>query len=151
MRSAMAVLMVCAGLLVVAAVYRPGLRPATEAGSMSVMVSRPAEQSRILAGRMWAKSDVARRLLAGELTLFQAAAIFRVLNAHPPGREDRSWQQFPGVCDGERLCRQVISWAGGALGEKYPPHLAAARVVALEQQLLDHVRAHGQVQLIDSE
>jgi hypothetical protein len=58
--------------------------------------------------RSESKRQVARDLLAGQVSLTQAAARFGELNARPP---ETDASLFPGATEEERLCRQVIQFA----------------------------------------
>jgi hypothetical protein len=81
-------------------------------------------RSRAIIQRNEAKVEVVRRLLAGRLTLLEAAALFGHLNEQPadwPYQNDLRW---PGASREEKLCRQVVLWAislapqeGGRAGE----------------------------------
>src|SRR5262249_38781911 len=58
--------------------------------------------------RILAKDEVLTALLAGRLTLLEAAARFRDLNAGLPELRERLLQQFPGGSYELALCRDVI-------------------------------------------
>lgn len=75
------------------------------------LIQAPGEQVQIVQARMTAKSRVVDRLLAGELTLLEAAAYFRELNDKPSNYPCAYRLAWPGDSDGEKLCRQVIEWA----------------------------------------
>jgi hypothetical protein len=69
------------------------------------------QETRGVIDRATRKRIVVEALIAGRLTLVQAAGRFRALNrATPPF----FWQQFreayPGGSDEERHCREVIAW-----------------------------------------
>jgi hypothetical protein len=64
--------------------------------------------------RLRARVQVIEDLRAGRLTLVQAAAHFRRLNALPAARPVNPGQLFAGATEEERLCRQVIFWADAA-------------------------------------
>jgi hypothetical protein len=75
--------------------------------------SRAAELQRrdgVLLVRIQEKGRVVRRLIAGEVTLLQAAAAFKRLNDAPPAFRDERHRAFPAASEGESLCRQVIQW-----------------------------------------
>jgi hypothetical protein len=114
---------VCKRLLLILALLSAGLIAATEARKWRGRAplpeapdeeAREAELDRGLRAarqRIDAKWKVVRRLLAGELTLLEAAARFRDLNAEPadcPAQDSHLW---PSASPEERLCRQVIAWA----------------------------------------
>jgi hypothetical protein len=100
----------------------------------------------VSAQRLVAKCRVAERLLAGELTLFEAAAWFRFLNDNPPECRHEIAPAWRGNSEEERLCRMVIGWikewrAPSGSSER------AAIVEQLEKQLEEHIAQHGQVVL----
>jgi hypothetical protein len=81
-----------------------------------------------------AKRAVVTELLADRLTLMEAAARFRELDAGMPETRDRLLQAYPGVSYEEALCRQVIELARGELEVRAPEQVK--RVVArLEAEL----------------
>jgi hypothetical protein len=70
----------------------------------------PGPEVRTLRLRIDTRIQIADQVLAGELSLVQAAARFRQLNNDSP--QHRVFlHQYPGNSDGEKLCRQVIEWA----------------------------------------
>jgi hypothetical protein len=103
------------------------------------------ENGKIVVARIGEKEKVTLALLAGDLDLFEAAAWFRELNLSPKNRPDQTWQRWPGRCDGEKLCRQVIAWAGARLETTLPPSLARARMREMEAVLKAHLAQHGNV------
>jgi hypothetical protein len=66
---------------------------------------------RVARQRIDAKWKVVRRLLGGELTLLEAAARFRDVNAEPADCPCQDSHLWPSASPEERLCRQVIGWA----------------------------------------
>ncbi|HKI33340.1 MAG TPA: hypothetical protein VKA46_15915 [Gemmataceae bacterium] len=72
------------------------------------------------AARMAAKEQTTQDLLAGRLTLLQAAARFRAHNASPPRLAADLADHIAGATEEERLCRQVIGWAKGAAATTSP-------------------------------
>jgi hypothetical protein len=74
-------------------------------------------------------------VLAGRLTLLQAAACFRDLNQQPP---EFHWELFraqtPGMSDDERHCRAVIDLI------RLDRTVEAASVARLVQELEGHLR-----------
>jgi hypothetical protein len=60
--------------------------------------------------RIAVKAEVIDALVAGRLTLAEAAARFRKLNASAGAPPTAVKGAFPGATEEERLCRQVISW-----------------------------------------
>jgi hypothetical protein len=97
-----------------AALAGPGRRlgrPAPPGAVEGQREARLERQLRVARRRSDAKDRVVRRLLAGWLTLPQAAALFGRLNERPedcPGQDGYLW---PGASQEEKLCRQVIAWA----------------------------------------
>jgi hypothetical protein len=144
-------LIAVAAFLAVAMAVRPdwltGQQPRSAAAQPLQIVSQASERSEVVRRRIVAKSDVINRLIAEELTLIEAASLFHYVNARPAGMEDISWKALPGGDDGERLCRQVITWAQAALFTQLVPSEAEARIERLERELSQHVAAHGGVQL----
>ncbi len=67
-----------------------------------------------LTARLTGKDAAIRDLRAGRLTLLQAAARFRDLNGADDTAAIDRWGRFAGATQEERLCRQVIQWAGAA-------------------------------------
>jgi hypothetical protein len=111
------------------------------------LVSPPSRDHAIIAERLEAKARVMNRFLTGQLTLFETAAWFRHLNATPPDKPNRGWQKFPGQCDGEKMCRHVISWAEIDLRNRAPSADPRPRVRAWQGELESHLRRHGRVVL----
>ena len=102
------------------------------------------EQFRAIQARVEAKTAVIDRLLSGEVSLLEAAAWFRQLNDSPPEYPSDFRERCPGDGDGEKACRQVITWLetrarwdGGAAA------LAAARYRSELYEML----ARGAVEL----
>lgn len=147
----MTALIVVAGLLAVAMTVHPewltGIPSGKGAAATSELVSHPAERSEVVSRRIRAKADIIARLLADELTLFQAASLFSYVNGLPTGMEDVSWKKQPGGDDGERLCRQVITWVRAELGTRCVPSEVEIRLERLERQLHQQIVAHGGVTL----
>jgi hypothetical protein len=90
------------------------------------------------------KRDVVVDLVAGRLTLLEAARLFKNSNEHPVMHQDNYRAHFPGASDGEKLCRQVLCWAEGELLE-LPASQAEAVQHRLDQELRDHLEQHGGV------
>jgi hypothetical protein len=91
--------------------------------------------------RRAAREEIVARLLAGELTLFDAAAHFRDLNAEAPEVTHFLRLRFPDLSAEHAVCRQVIMFVAEELTE------AVAR---LEDELAEHLRRHGCIRLPDS-
>jgi hypothetical protein len=99
-------------------------------------------------GRVQAKAAIAEDLVAGRLTLLQAAARFRDLNSRPPRFHwDRFRLAYPGTTDDERHCYEVLAAAQAFAGslKRRPPNPLLDR---LEQELRQHLQ-NGTVQLGD--
>lgn len=103
------------------------------------------EKGKITVQRMHAKEQVIQALVAGELGLFDAAAWFRELNHSPAEHPDVYWRNLPGQSDGEKLCRQVISWVRVAAEDTMPASQLEARLQELQAELNAHIVRHGQV------
>lgn len=92
-----------------------------------------------LEARRRAKNRVVTDLIAGRLTLFEAAVLFRHWNM--PGLKLEN--NYRGDSEEERLCRQVIAWV--------PVHHPPAGFLAhLEDDLRRHKEQHGTVILPDA-
>ncbi len=89
--------------------------------------------------RLAAKRQITGEVLAGKVTLFQAAALFEYLNDTPDDCRDPFRELIPGNSDGEKLCRQVIGWVEqGPRARTYKPG-AEQRVQQLEADLAEHL------------
>jgi hypothetical protein len=58
--------------------------------------------------RITGRYQVSKNLQEGRLTLLQAAAIFRAIDAGVPAQHRDLYPVYPGKSEGERLCRKVI-------------------------------------------
>jgi hypothetical protein len=77
-------------------------------------------QSKRDIGRVTAKAGAAQEVMEGRLTLWQAAALFRVLEADEQALNRRiRARRYPAATDEERCCREVIGWVA-AKEEKQP-------------------------------
>jgi hypothetical protein len=92
--------------------------------------------------RTHAKQVIIDELLAGRLTLLEAARRFKNLNESPITCQDDYRSRFPGRCDGEKVCRQVLAWVDTAL-QQYPPDQARAVAQRFEDDLQKHLQRHG--------
>ena len=94
--------------------------------------------------RCTAKEDSARALIAGQLTLLEAAAGFRDVNASWPKARAVVQQAYTGLPYEHALCRQVIAYAEVELrGQR---SAQKDRVLdRLEAELAEHLRRHGKV------
>jgi hypothetical protein len=111
------------------------------------LLEPPPEETVIASRRISAKTCVIEKLRAGELTLLEAAAWFRRLNAEPPSRPDRNWERLPGDTPNEKLCRQVIRWVDATLYNRAPASEIATFTCRLEEELNSHLVANGTVLL----
>jgi hypothetical protein len=99
------------------------------------------------AARLAAKEQTTQELLAGRLTLVQAAARFRVLNASATGEARDLTLYLDGATDEERLCRQVIGWAKGARAIR-SPEAGEQTCQRLEEELAGLLASnHGMIRL----
>jgi len=97
-----------------------------------------------MARRLAGKTAVVDRLIKGELSLLQAAVVFKRLRDDNAGVDDDLRTAFPAASEGESLCLQVIGWVdaelryrGGDLG----------LVTRLRAELNDILRRDGTVTL----
>jgi hypothetical protein len=95
--------------------------------------------------RMKAKDAIAEDLIAGKLTLVEAAARVRDLPDGMPGWMNLLPPEELGANDDETLCRHVIGWAQTVLADR--PEKAAAVGRRLDAELREHVKRHGTVTL----
>jgi hypothetical protein len=103
----------------------------------------------VIKERIVAKEQVVRDLLAGRLTLLEAAAWFRRLNIEPPEYPGTPPDCFPGRTENERYCRQLIQWVNVETREWAPSHAEEVRC-RLEWELDVHLVEHdGEVELPD--
>jgi hypothetical protein len=105
-------------------------------------------QDGVVVRRMALKDTVVRQLIAGDLTLREAAAWFKYLNERPAGCRDHFRERFPGASAEEAACRQVIAWVRADLSLSAPSR-AEAVVRRLEAELLGHLECEGKVELPD--
>jgi hypothetical protein len=98
--------------------------------------------SEITMHRARAKEAIIVDLLAGRLCLLQAGRRFKDLNEQPITWQDNYHGRFPGRCDGEKICRQVLSWVEFDL-EKLPTAEAQALRRRFEDELYQHMQRHG--------
>lgn len=102
-------------------------------------LSPPLPDCAAMTKRPEAKELVIAGLMKGRLTLFEAAASFRVLDAQPPGPTPRPRLAPHTVSDAEDQCRHVISWACESVGGDEGKRLR----LRLEEELNEHLEAHG--------
>jgi hypothetical protein len=98
--------------------------------------------------RVKARLRVMDELIEGQITLMEAAAHFRTLDATLPCRSTYThWLRTlqPGRSDEERLCNRVIEYVRRTLADR--PDLADAVVRRLQAELKDHLKRHGFIEL----
>jgi hypothetical protein len=106
------------------------------------------QKLRALNRRNLGKHRVVRAVLAGQVTLQEAAAYFRALDREgPPVRWDLIRAHWPGSSDDERYCHQVIWWAYWEGAESNELHAAAVRDNLLAE--LDEHLCRGPLRLPD--
>ena len=94
--------------------------------------------------RCKAKEDLVRAVIAGELTLLEAAARFRDVNASWPKARTFLQQAYAGLPYEHALCRQIIAYAEAELRDQGSDQ--KDRVLhRLEAELAEHLRQHGKV------
>jgi hypothetical protein len=87
--------------------------------------------------RAAAKEEVAGEAVAGRLTLFEAAARFRDLDADVTEDYRRGWRHLnEGSSDEERYCRQVLAYAEVALRDRTDDQTVLERLEAQLDQAL---------------
>ena len=142
------------------------------AGSMTVLLSQAPSDSAepfervvrepegepvasVVALRIAAKYRVARDVIAGRFSLLEGAALFGALNEVSPRapelslfRVHDSVRDVPGRTEEERLCRQVITYAGWELLAE--PERANAVVGRLKADFNAKLCQGGAIQLPDS-
>jgi hypothetical protein len=96
--------------------------------------------------RLQAKRAVVSELLAGRLTLLEAAARFRDLDAGLPEFRDLLLQRYPDVPYEVAVCRQVIEQAR-SVPRVRTPEQEASIVARLEAELQAHLDCEGGLRL----
>jgi hypothetical protein len=107
---------------------------------------RLEQAARAVRARWATRGEVAREVIAGRLTLLEAAARFREANEAAGdvlGCYGR-WKPYP---TGECLCRQVIDRVAMELLEAGVPPEGRVLVRRLESELADHLARYGRVEL----
>jgi hypothetical protein len=106
----------------------------------------PGPASRAMDRRYVAKGRIIVELLDGRLTLFEAAALFRRLNAEYPVLT--IWPDWRGDCEEEQLCWGVIEWAVQTEARLRSGSLDDSEVrVRLMEELRRHKERYGKVLL----
>ncbi|MBO0700728.1 MAG: hypothetical protein J2P46_20190, partial [Zavarzinella sp.] len=98
--------------------------------------------------RTLAKRQIAREAAAGQRPLPEAAALFGQLNRLPPRLDPPEHSVLPGPTEGERLCRQVVSYVGFPEPD-WPPDAAGAGAARLTAELEVELALRGTVRLPD--
>jgi hypothetical protein len=109
---------------------------------------RLVAQDRVPRQRLAIKTAVVRQLIAGELTLPEAAAWFKYVNEQTRGCRDYFRERHPSLSAEEAACRQVIEWVHAELNNTAPAR-AEATVRGLEAELEGHLQCEGKVELPD--
>ena len=116
--------LVAAGLVGVRSLWaRRAVRPnpaaahSARARSDSRGTGELTERFTIIHRRTTAKRHVVRQLLAGQLTLLEAASWFRHLNESPV-EQPAIPPHLPGNSKEEQLCEQVLCWAEAKLSQE---------------------------------
>jgi hypothetical protein len=113
----------------------------------SPIIEPRTEHVKVVCRRMRSKDAVAHKVLSGEMGLLEAATWFGYFNEMPPEQPDMRWRSFPGSCDSERLCRQVIRYVDTVAATSISPFQRDRRVSLLEEELAEHLARHGTVEL----
>jgi hypothetical protein len=108
--------------------------------------NRLTEQFEELNARIAAKDGIADRLLAGEMTLAEAAAYFGRLYEQARLRTE-ALRVYAGSSEGEILCRQVIAWVENKVRFEQSAEAADRVVHRLEAELRRHLAEQGTVEL----
>jgi hypothetical protein len=93
----------------------------------------PSVETRLFIRRFAIKDRIIRELLAGDITLLEAAAGFRFVNDHPPECPCLFRTMVSGDSDGEKACRHVILWVRS--------HLLAAGATTRAEAVLGRLEA----------
>ncbi len=105
-----------------------------------------AEESTIVLARLRNKDRISQQVIAGDLTLLQAAARFIALNDTPESRENLR-RAFPAHSEGESVCLQVMKWVESEARLRASPSQAEAVCRRLQEELCAHLEYHGTVTL----
>jgi hypothetical protein len=129
-------------LLTRANLARPDPELFTDSWPLAAGDESPVKQTRWADQRWEAKQRIAFALLDGRLTLLQAAAQFRDINAGLPDGPRRL--PPPQYTEEEWVCRQVISYIDAELRfHRRAPAQAEEWVSRLEAELREHLRHAG--------
>jgi hypothetical protein len=126
---------------------RLGHSPAIAGGP--VREEELAYRRQVATKRLEGKQQVTRDLIAGHLTLLEAAVRFQVLNKTPVDCPFRYENSSQGRGEGEQIFRQVINWAVTEVAQRSE---IEAQILSerLERELEEHLRRHGPARLPES-
>jgi hypothetical protein len=145
------VLVLMSGALAAAMVFRPHWLTDTvgqpSASAFDFLSSPPDERCQQITHRVRMKEAIAQQVADGELSLIEAAVLFRRLRAAGSTYTDNSWQELPGNSEGEKLCRQVIFWVTSDLSGSPREDLLPALQTRLEKELERLLARDGVVHL----
>jgi hypothetical protein len=127
-----------------------GLHPGWAGRSGSSCVFPPDEKSLAMQARIAEKTRVTAQLLDGDLTLFEAAALFRRANEDGYPTLPPSLSLYQGDSEEETLCLQVIDWAEAQLLESFPRSGDWEIIAHLKDELRRHKEQNGKVILPDA-
>jgi hypothetical protein len=115
----------------------------------SARATRLGRRMEVLHWRLKAKRQVVNQMMAGELTLFEAAAWFRFLNENPLDSPSMERSAFAGDArdEDEVLCRQVINWVWAEVRDQASVNKANEEARRLEELLAVHRTQNGTVTL----
>jgi hypothetical protein len=142
---AFAVVAVCSGrdLLALCGLDVAALVESREAAMRFEHRKESLARRRIIArDRAHAKQLIILDLLAERLSLLQAGRRFKDLNETPVTYPDDYRTVFPGRTDGEKVCRQVLSWISGELHDLHHDHPDAI-LQRFEEELNRHMEQHS--------
>ena len=103
------------------------------------------ELARRIQMRAEGRRQVVNEVIAGRMSLVEAAVRMRELDGLVPGGQINS-EAFPGKSEGERYCRRVIRWVEVELSDEALAERERA-VRRLEQDLSELLRSDGTVHL----
>jgi hypothetical protein len=99
--------------------------------------------------RLQARRQIAQDLLAGQIGLFHAAALFHRLDQQYPLRERTIAQAFPRQSLGERTCRHLLLWIREDTCRTPAWPAYSPLLERMEAELENHIRVQGKVELPD--
>src|SRR5262249_12037999 len=92
-----------------------------------------------------AKHQIVQEVIAGQMTLLEAAAHFRALDRQPPAFDWEAFRfSYPGPSEEERHCQEVTTYVANQLVDD--PCLAETLRERLKGELAEHLR-HGTLAL----